>query len=550
MSKWKLSWLPQLPLMCLLLGLSTTFLFGGDRKYFYRYGHHNWVSSEHLTNAVNLSLDHNFLVFTRQIYTDGGFWYDAYNRFPPIGYALIKIATLPFEGLSTRILVARMLMLMFFVMAAVIVYWSLHRLTSNRWISLTATLVAFSSYYCMHYNDMISNEVAIDLFGTVLTFHAMIIFEQEGRYKQLVLKSCISILLGWHVLSLLLAFITLSLARDVFHVYKSYKQRELRPENYACNWAVYLLKTGWKCLICSRYTLLGSIVAMLIMVILAYNIGQEYLALERPIDELPSVKSFLGRTGLAPSLLEEFESGANASFMWLPFLSQQLAQLSVMTIPFSFYQLLSGMAGSVWILFSLYTGIVVAICIRGVGLLRYRMLTLTLLVSGFLWTIPLRYNTIFHEYETIFYIGIPLVFTASLAICIQKYLSKIWLLAVLAFVGFISSTYQASNIGQDEEEAGFHEAIINDFEVIREITKGENVFIPITNSYSPHIEFTGVRHGLDYYLSGSGIVYSDTESSIRMHPPRFIIRRERNEELDRLLTPDNKLVFLYDLESS
>ena len=557
-SKWKLSLLPRLPLIYLLLGLSTVFLFGGDRKYFYRHGHHNWVSSEHLTNAVNLSPDHNFLVFTRQIYSDGGSWYDAYNRFPPIAYALIKIATLPFGGLSTRIFVARILMLVFFAVTAVIVYWSLNRLTSNRWISLTATLVAFSSYYCMYYMDMISNEITIGLFGTILTFHAMIIYEQEGRYKQLVIKSCIAILLDWHVLSLLLAFITLSLARDALHIWNRRKKRghlHYQNKGYDVWWQFkLLLKMDGGTLVCSRYVLLTSIVIMLTMGVLAYNIGQEYFALnatrEISITELPSVKSLLGRTGLAPSLLGDLQVQGEAinRFTWFPFLEQQLAQIGVMSIPFSFYRLLSN--GDIWIQFSFYTGIVLATCIGGVGLLHHRMLTLALLVSGFFWAIPMRYNTIFHEYETVFYIGIPLVFVAILMLQIQKLFnnSPLPYLAILALFGFISSTYQASNIRQDEEEIRFHEAIVKDLEVIRQITKGENVHVPIEDSYSPHIEFVGVRHGLDYYLSGSGIVFNDTEPLIRMRPPRFMIKRERTEENYSLLTPDNRLVFLYDLE--
>ena len=271
---------------------------------------------------------------------------------------------------------------------------------------------------------------------------------------------------------------------------------------------------------------------------------------EISITELPSVKSLLGRTGLAPSLLGDLQVQGEAinRFTWFPFLEQQLAQIGVMSIPFSFYRLLSN--GDIWIQFSFYTAIVLATCIGGIGLLHHRMLTLTFLVSGFLWAIPMRYNTIFHEYETVFYIGIPLVFVAILMVCVQRLFGNFPLpyLAILAVLGFVSSTYQASSIGQDEEEIRFHEAIIRDLELIRSITKGENVFVPIVDSYSPHIEFVGVRHGLDYYLSGSGILYSNTEPSIRAHPPRFMVQRERTEESYSLLTPDNRLVFLYDLK--
>ena len=79
---------PLLPLCLLLLALSAVFVFGNDRGNFYRAGHHDWVSSQHLAVAVNLSPDHNFLMFHRQrVNADGVIVYSPYNRFPAGGYA-------------------------------------------------------------------------------------------------------------------------------------------------------------------------------------------------------------------------------------------------------------------------------------------------------------------------------------------------------------------------------------------------------------------------------------------------------------------------------
>ncbi len=61
-----------LPLGLLLLALTTVFVFGGDRGHFYRPGHHDWVSSEHLAVAVNLSPEHGLLMFHRQFRNWGG----------------------------------------------------------------------------------------------------------------------------------------------------------------------------------------------------------------------------------------------------------------------------------------------------------------------------------------------------------------------------------------------------------------------------------------------------------------------------------------------
>ncbi len=210
------AWLPP---ALLLVALSTVFVFAGDRGYFYRPGvGHNWLSSHHLSIAVNLSPKHGFQRFERRTIDDEGVtryrW--PYNRFPIGGYAAMKAATLPFGGSpSAQLYAARILMLLLFAGAAVLAYLSLSRLTSNRWIALTATLLALSSYYLLYYNDVTANEGMPDFFGVLLTFHGMVVFVQEGRFRQLLVKTCIALLLGWHVLALLLPFVIFGFARDL-----------------------------------------------------------------------------------------------------------------------------------------------------------------------------------------------------------------------------------------------------------------------------------------------------------------------------------------------
>ena len=129
----------------LLLALSTVFLFGDDRGYFYRSGYHNSLSSNNMTVAANRSLEHNLLGFHRQIPNDDVLaTYAPYNRFPIGGSLLITLVILPFDDdLSAQIYAARMLMLTFFAGAAVLAFLAFSRLTSNDWIALTVTLLTF-----------------------------------------------------------------------------------------------------------------------------------------------------------------------------------------------------------------------------------------------------------------------------------------------------------------------------------------------------------------------------------------------------------------------
>ena len=101
-------------------------------------------------------------------------------------------------------------MLLFFAAAAVAAWLSLRRLF-DPWAALAAVLLSCSSWYALYYNDMIFNDVPT-LFGVLLAFHGMAVFVQEGRFRQLVVKSCAALLLGWQVYALLLAFIAFGVA--------------------------------------------------------------------------------------------------------------------------------------------------------------------------------------------------------------------------------------------------------------------------------------------------------------------------------------------------
>ena len=202
----------RLPLWLLLLALSTLFLCSFDKGYFYRPGPNDWNTAKNLAIAENLSPDHGFRLFLRCDRQGPGDapTYGMYSHFPVGGYALIKLAILPFgTDLSARILAARMLMLLLFSAAALLAFHSLARITSHRWVALAAVLAAFSSFYMLLYSNAISVEMSVDLFAVMLVFHGMVVFVQEGRFRQLLARTCVALLLGWHVYAFLLPFLIL-----------------------------------------------------------------------------------------------------------------------------------------------------------------------------------------------------------------------------------------------------------------------------------------------------------------------------------------------------
>ncbi len=461
----------RVTLWLLLLALSTLFLCSFDKGYFYLPGHHDWgsstltifylpgqhdwVSSKTLTIAENLSPDHHFRLFVGLRPGSGGDpAYEMYSRFPVGGYALIKLAILPFgNDLSAQILAARMLMLLLFSAAALLAFHSLARITSHRWTALAATLTAFSSFYMLLYSNAVSVEMSVDLFAVMLVFHGMVVFVQEGRFRQLLARTCVALLLGWHVYAFLLPFLILGLAHEAVRAWKG----------GTAPWPRVRSAAG--AVLRSRYMALGVFALLFGAAVLGFNLANEYAAFggETRVTELPSVQSMLSRTGL--DQYPSFDPG------WgLRFLRQQFLRVCVASVPFVLtdrgVDLLEWFSSTrfpasvvfsglrLWVALPALLMVMVAstTVVRLAGPLlarRHRMLLATLALSGFFWALPMRHNTAHsnHDFEALFYVGVPLVFYSLLLL----YLHKRWGhgpvvgLAVAAMLAFVVSTFQMSH---------------------------------------------------------------------------------------------------------
>ena len=531
-----------LPLALLLLALSTVFVFGGDRGYFYRpAGYHNALSSHHLMIAVNVSPEHGFQRFNGWFKDeDGVVRYAPYNRFPPGGYLLMKAATLPAsDNPSAQLTSARILILLFFTAAAVLAYLSLSRITSNRWVALTATLLAFSSYYLLYFNDMTANEGMPDLFGVMLTFHGMVVFVQEGRFRQLLVKTCIALLLGWHVFALLLPFVIFGLASDLLRA-RSAAATSTPPRYY------FKLKRAASALFHSRYLLLGAVALAFGLAILTFNFTMEYVALdgETPLTELPSAQSMLKRFGVSGIGRSDPATG------WRPFLEEQSRTTLRMFIP---YSLLGSLKyyGTVtesptWLSNrrAVALGITLsAACLIGSLFARPRILFATLASFGFFWALPMRHYTALHEFEGIYYIGLPLVFF-TLALLLARRLTNrdgvIAAASAAALLLFAVSSFQMSRVGYNVETDPAARTAVQDLLAMRELTAGEIVIVPrIDDYYGWFSEST--RFALGYYLKS---LVKHRILSLTA-PQGFIVMHERIDS-DALLTPQNQYLFLYD----
>ena len=532
-----------LPLALLLLALSTVFIFGGDRGRFYRPKEHDGVSSQHLAIALNLSPEHGFQRFYRWfVDDDGAVRYTPYNRFPPGGYASMKLAALPFgERPSAQLYAVRILMLLFFTATAVLAYLSLCRLTSNRWIALTAALLAFSSYYLLYFNDMTANEGMPDLFGVMLTFHGMVVFVQEGRFRQLLVKTCIALLLGWHVLALLLPFVIIGLASDLW---------QARSAAAASTFVLWSRRIA-SALLRSRYLQLGAAALGFSLCVLTFNFTMEYIALdgETPLRELPSVQSVVKRIRVDNTFNAEFAPYR----AWSPFLEEQFRSIVRMFIPYSLLGSLGyrddGTQDPLWlsdpqgVVLDVVLGVVLsAACLIGSMFVRYRILFVTLASFGFFWALPFRHTTALHDFERIYYIGIPLAFFAIVLLLARRLTNRdavIATAAVAALLLFAVSSFQMSRIGYSAEVARIARVAEQDVSAMREVTARE--LVTVLHVGGNYEYFSAWNTVLNYYLRSSAVHYAYLPAA----SGGFVVMRERIDT-DALLTPQNQYLFLYD----
>ena len=516
------------PLTLLLLALATVFLFGGGRSHFnYPEGTHDNVTLNHMMVALNLSPEHDFLGFYYLYLDDAGEpTYRPYNRFPVLGHALIKLATLPFpDDVSARLSAARMLMLAFFAAAAALAHLALCRLTSSRWAALAATLLSFSSYYALYYNDMVATEGVVGLFGLMLVLHGMAAFATEGRFGQLLAKTCAALLLDWHVYALLMPFALLGLAAAA-------RRRD---------------GLGFR-----RHLTLGAVALVFGSLVLAANFTREWAALggETPVAELPSVRSMLHRTGIAPKWRHPFG--------WTEMAEEQLGRIGAASVPYALSHFIDGKPSSRGITkMRIYValGSVLSILTVLACLAQFLsppphapLLPLTALaLSGPCWTVAVYYNSR-TEFEGMFYIGIPLAFFALLLPRLDRLLDGRVSASVLAGVAaapmfVLSSFLMARSINPDPEHVAYTRAVAADVDSIRKLVEGKTIFTSKVDACEKEREWPMKwwlrRQTTLFYFTGSVFV-----SYANRHLADFVV----GDQLEgaRPLTPGHRWLFLYD----
>lgn len=513
------------------------------------------ITHHHLAVAKNLNLAAGLLgYYSRTVDDEGKPTKEVYNRFPPLGYILIRLAMATQGGdLAGEIQAGRALMLAFFAGAALLAYLAVAQLTGQPWLALAATLAAFSSFAALRTCDMVATEGVVDLFGTMLAFHGIARYrrgagpgpplgsETKPRLGQLLAKACVALLLGWHVVGLIAAFVALGLAA-------------------AClgrDWAE-----------CRRLALFGTLTCLFALAVLAQNFAKEYLALQGQASlwDLPSFRSMLARSTLETGVAEH----------WPGFLIYQLHRAGLTFAPYAATRM-----DIAWLGWSLLGGVGVgAIVAAAAGIVLVDRQTtptvrgqrqaaslalLAVAAAGTGYSAGMRGSLITHRYEEITYdtlsrsmfngqditeamflVGLPLAAFSLAALLAQAAGWRLarprrWrsigatLLAAL-WLTFVASAFHMGRLGHNPKFEERQRALFADLAAIRRVAAGKRILAPGPVSQSARSLQTARKR---YYFTDSVLILGGDRGRFAEYA---VGPRLPNVET---LTPDNQRYFLY-----
>lgn len=467
---------------------------------------HGYLSSHGMALSENILSNDSIFMYNSVAVKEGAISYDGYNRFPPLSFLLIKSFANIADTYSMRIYMARQLMHVFFMLSFVFTFLIIKLFLNERIIALTSALLVFSSFYFLHYANMIFVDIPSLCFFCAALYMALAV----GRGKSInVLVLSVLVFLSaataWQSGAVYFLWFLIQICRKI-----------LKRNNY--------LKISCFCFV-------GFVCVSLSFFI--FQLYLEHLATGSAFSDLPTVKSVMFRLGIAKSAV--YESYADR-LSYFYFIKHEAFRIVRLMIPFYVEIYWSALS-----LFLKGLHLVYLLCIFCLFLFFIKTKSkvvrpdemLLLLLSGLFWTAPMKMHVAFHDFQTIFYIGIPICFYVF---CCSSIAGRRLLFLSLALLLFVSNVFFASlNKAAHQEDTA---VISEEFDIIKPILPlGAKVYVKDKDVFAKIGEDTGSSplHALDYYLAGC--VYAAEDHA------EYIIALGRNYN-DRIQT-DNKNINLF-----
>jgi len=393
-------------------------------------GLYSGVSVHGITLSKNLlNNDQLFFMFTSKEYQDGKKVYEAYNRFPVFSFLLTGLLTHPFESNpATEVYAARQLMNIFFFLSIIVVFRIVDELAKNKYLALSVSLVTFSSYYMLTYNNMIFNDIPA-LLGFVVAIYGVISASKKKlQTRHILFYSIFPICLGWQPYAVYVTWFLIDALEIFFKKDTAFRSKFLNIFKQPS-----FIITG--------LAVIGGIF------ILGLQLLNEWRIVGGPFASIPTLKSALWRTGLISS---EGYTNLQFAFNWIPFLSGQAHAITMMLIPF--FPIFLVEPGTM-------LPVVLIIVLIVYVLIRYfkdksliNKVYVIMILSGLFWAVPMRHFVALHDFQSIFYVGF--VMTVYILI-LSNINTKAWkLLAIDISLVFLinvslSNHYKTQNLAMN-----------------------------------------------------------------------------------------------------
>lgn len=390
----------------LLLGLAALSLFAFQNHITgFDVGHHGFLSAHGLTLAKSLFTGNHFLMFTQiSRQANGQLTYEPYSRFPLFSFLIIGLAIQPFEPhLAWQVYAARQVMNVFFVLSLFVCFKIIKALTGDAFIGLSVTFAAFSSTPLLYYSDMVFNDIPT-LWGFLLAL-LLVVRNQRSTLPLgwLVGISCVSVCLGW----------------QPYTVFGVWCLGDFLKELQAGKITRHTLRAFSR-----RPAVIALLAALLTgIVILSLQMLNEWTVIRGPLLELPSVHAGLWRLGLAPAPAYNAQPEV---LDWGNYFRVQVRNALGMTFPFALVFPVDVTNTLSLALATLVTGALVAgSVLRWKALIRHYPILLTWVLPGVLWAVLFRNFVAFHNFQSIYYIGLPMALFTLLSSYLNSRAAKI-----------------------------------------------------------------------------------------------------------------------------
>ena len=165
--------------------------------------HYGWVSSHGLSIASRATPVNGFVGHARTILnTDGTLDYVYFDRYPIFYSALLGALISLTEDLTLKVWIARQVMLALFVLAMLLAWRLLRRLSAPP-VALTAVTLGFSGYMLLYYREMVHFDQPA-LLGMLLLLYiiARVKLECRERWRWLTIVTLVVLGLGRSFVSL------------------------------------------------------------------------------------------------------------------------------------------------------------------------------------------------------------------------------------------------------------------------------------------------------------------------------------------------------------